>query len=202
MDDRHDDLDDGELGAALRHRADELTAPIDLDAAFGDTIERVRSRRRRRVVATTLVAAAAVVAVLVVGIATVGRDDAVVRSPAATSPGPGPTTPVPTAASTTIASTAATTPASTSASAPVTSVPPTAAPGVTAFSSNGGSIEVRLADGQISLAADPVPVSGWSVRVDEDGPDRVRVRFENGSQRSEIRVELVGGTLEHRIIED
>ena len=43
---------------------------------------------------------------------------------------------------------------------------------------------------RVALVADPVPSGGFSVRIDDNGPDRVRVRFEKDDQRSEIRVDL------------
>ena len=46
-----------------------------------------------------------------------------------------------------------------------------------------------------------MPAPGWSYRVDDDGPTRVRVRFERDGQRSEIRVDLEGGGLVPEIIE-
>ncbi len=77
----------------------------------------------------------------------------------------------------------------------------TAAPTTRTYDSVGGSITVRLAGGVISLAGDPVPAPGFSVRIDDNGPDRVRVRFELGDQRSEIRVDLEDGELIPEIIE-
>ena len=61
---------------------------------------------------------------------------------------------------------------------------------------------MRLADGRIVLAGDPVASDGWTVRIDDNGPTRVRVRFEAGSQRSEIRVDLEDGSLVPLISDD
>ena len=70
-------------------------------------------------------------------------------------------------------------------------------------SSIGGSITVRVADGQISLVGDRrTPTAGWSTRIDDNGPDRVRVRFELDDRRSEIRVDLIDGEPVERITED
>ncbi len=60
---------------------------------------------------------------------------------------------------------------------------------------------MRLAGGAIALAGDPSPRAGYSVRIDDNGPDRVRVRFESDAGRSEIRVDLQGGELVPEIIE-
>ena len=38
---------------------------------------------------------------------------------------------------------------------------------------------MRLAGGAIALAGDPSPRAGYSVRIDDNGPDRVGVRFES-----------------------
>jgi hypothetical protein len=59
----------------------------------------------------------------------------------------------------------------------------------------GGSITVRLSGGTVTLASAPTPSPGFTVRVDDDGPDRVRVRFERDDERTEIRVELEDGRL-------
>ena len=77
-----DELDDRELAAALRSRADELTTDVvDTDAALEAVRRRSRTRRRwRGAGGGVLAAAAAAVGVLVV--ASVAGDDEVVRSPA------------------------------------------------------------------------------------------------------------------------
>ena len=201
MDEHHgDDLDD-ELGSALRRRADELTGPLDVDTALTAVVDRGRARRRWRTVATTLTAAAAAIAV-VVGIATLGRDDGGVVRPAATPPTPSASAVAPTTVPATTATVTAVDTAP-SPTVPTTTAPPTsAAPTITPFTSVGGSIEVRLADGRIDLAGDPVASDGWTVRIDDNGPTRVRVRFEDGSRRSEIRVDLEGGSLVPRISDD
>ena len=99
--------------------------------------------------------------------------------------------------------------------APVVTVPPAApavtpaatttdavaAPTTSTYTSIGGSITVRLADRRISLDGAPNATSGWSTRIDDDGPDRVRVRFELDDRRSEIRVDLEDGRLVQQIIE-
>ncbi len=60
---------------------------------------------------------------------------------------------------------------------------------------------VTSTGGAVALAVDPSPSSGWTYRIDDDGPTRVRVRFERDGQRSEIRVELRDGRLVPEIIE-
>ena len=54
----------------------------------------------------------------------------------------------------------------------------------------------------IRLLGEPEPSGGYSVEVEDDGPDRVRVRFESGERRSRITVELIDGTLVPRIDEE
>jgi hypothetical protein len=225
MMDEHDGLDDAELAAALRDRADALTVDVlDTDAAFGAVTQRARARRFRRSAATgALAAAAAAVGVLVV--TSVAGDEQVVRTPATSPTVPATVTtalPESTRVETTIASTTvppvaptivapnpsvATTAASQSppptepatTPAPPSAPPPTST--VTTYDSSGGSIDVRLAGGAIALARDPSPRAGYSVRIDDNGPGRVRVRFEGAAGRSEIRVDLQGGELVPDIIE-
>ncbi len=92
---------------------------------------------------------------------------------------------------------------------PVQPVPPPTAPPTTAPSAStetydgiGGSITVRLSGGTVALVGDPSPAPGYTTRVDDNGPDRVRVRFERDDARTEIRVEVEGGELVPEIIED
>jgi hypothetical protein len=185
-----DELDDRELAAALRGRADELTAGVvDTEAALDVVRHRGRSRRRWRA-ATAGVLAAAAASVGVLAVTSVTGDDQVVRTPA-TSPVVDTTTLPPTAPPTTLAP-STTSPSTTEVTAPT----------LVTYDSTGGSITVRLAGGAITLAEDPVAAPGFSVRIDEDGPDRVRVRFERDEQRSEIRVELENGVPVPEIIED
>ncbi len=116
---------------------------------------------------------------------------------------PSPTTPVPA-----VVPPPTTTPTTVSTTVPRTDLPRVQitvvtppSPSTSTYSANGGSITVRLAGGQLTLDGDPLPASGWSVRIDDNGPDRVRVRFEMGDQRSEIRVDLVDGQLVPRVTE-
>ena len=78
---------------------------------------------------------------------------------------------------------------------PATSPMPPPAPTPARYDSTGGSISVRIAGGVLVIDGEPRPAPGWSVRVDDDGPTRVRVRFERDDRRSEIRIDLVDGRL-------
>jgi hypothetical protein len=213
-----DDVDDRELGAMLRRHADALTGPVDTDLALAAVRRRVRSRRRWRVAMTTGAAVAAT-AVIVVGAGLLtGDSSGTVRTPAASIDGPatvGPSTVAPTprratapptsvprvAPPRTSAPPATGAPTTAPPTSPPTTSPPAPSPTTTTFSSAGGSIVVTRSAGSISLAGDPAPSVGWSVRIDDDGPTRVRVRFERGSRRSEIRVDLRGDELVPEIIE-
>ena len=59
--------------------------------------------------------------------------------------------------------------------------------------SAGGSIEVEVSPSGLRLVGQPEPAAGYTVEVEDDRPDRVRVRFESGDRRSRITVELVDG---------
>ena len=210
FDDMEDlELRDDELAGALRRHADRLTGPLDAEAALETVHRRGRTYRRRRLVATTFGAAAAA-ALVVAGLVVVSGDDrellrapatqpALPSDPAPSTPSTGPstvaspstsmtTTPAP---PTTVApGTPPSTPASSPASTPASTAP---------YSSRGGDIRVRLDDGTIALAEPPAPEPGWTALVQDDGPTRVRVRFERGDERAEIRVDLEGGRLVPRI---
>lgn len=206
-----DDIDDRDLGAMLRRHADALTGPVDTDAALAVVQRRTRARRRWRVAASTLAVAAAVAVIFVAAGALIGDDRGTVRSPAASTASPVPSvrsTVAPTTAATPAPSPAAVT-TTLPPSSTVTAVAPPASPTTepaspsptTTYSSNGGSIVVTHAGGAISLARDPAPTDGWSFRIDDDGPTRVRVRFERDGSRSEIRVDLRGDELVPEISE-
>ena len=86
---------------------------------------------------------------------------------------------------------------------PPTSPPTTASPATTmTYDGIGGSITVRLSGGTLTLVGAPSPTPGYTTRVDDNGPDRVRVRFERDDVRTEIRVDVEGGELVPEIIED
>lgn len=97
-----------------------------------------------------------------------------------------PDTTSPTTASTT---TVATTP-SQSTSTPTSTPPSTEAAdewSVRTVNSSGGTVVVRHRPGEVELQA-ATPASGFSVEIDDSGPDRVRVEFE--SDDADIRVEV------------
>jgi hypothetical protein len=124
--------------------------------------------------------------------------------PVDTSPSPVTTVPTvnpPTATSTTAPATTAppasdttvfvppTTPAPTPPTTPTTSVPGTP-PGTETYSSAGGSITVQW-DGVALDLQTTTPAAGFEAEVEDDRPDRVRVRFRGagGDVRIELRVE-------------
>ena len=94
-----------------------------------------------------------------------------------------PTTPGPTTSVTTPP--ASTNPPATDPPAPVTQT----------FTSGGGSITVRLQNGSLSLVGNPAPAAGYSYDVSKNGGTRVEVRFDNGTDTIDIRVDLVNGEM-------
>jgi hypothetical protein len=91
---------------------------------------------------------------------------------------------------TTSLTSASTTTAATSPS-PSTSTPPSteaaAEWSVRTVNSAGGTVVVRHRPGEVELQA-ATPASGFSVEIDDNGPDRVRVEFE--ADDADIRVEV------------
>jgi hypothetical protein len=79
----------------------------------------------------------------------------------------------------------------TAAPAPSTSTPPSTEPAaewsVRTVNSAGGTVVVRHRSGEVELQA-ATPASGFSVEIDDSGPDRVRVEFE--ADDADIRVEV------------
>ncbi|HEU4842131.1 MAG TPA: hypothetical protein VFT09_11835, partial [Ilumatobacteraceae bacterium] len=61
MDDDDIELGDPDLGAALRRHADELTGPVDTEAALRAVQHRARTRRRWRAATASVATAAAAV---------------------------------------------------------------------------------------------------------------------------------------------
>jgi hypothetical protein len=219
--DDSDGLEDPEVTALLRHHAERLTGPIDVDGALWNVQHRARARRRWRAVGSALTAAAAAAAIVFGASVLIGDDDRpTVRTPAAqpaapsTAPATTPDSTDPsTSPPTTVGPTTTTPPSTDSTTSSSTSTPatpatePQATPTVpsttkSTFTSAGGSIVVAVANGAVSLAEDPTPSTGWSYRIDDNGPSRVRVRFEQADERSEIRVDLQGGELVPEITED
>lgn len=94
-----------------------------------------------------------------------------------------PTTPGPTTSVTTPP--ASTNPPATDPPAPVTQT----------FTSGGCSITVRLQNGSLSLVGNPAPAGGYSYDVSKNGGTRVEVRFDNGTDTIDIRVDLVNGEM-------
>lgn len=84
--------------------------------------------------------------------------------------------------------TTATTPASTSP----TTTPP--APVTQTFSGVGGSVTVRMQNGTLTLVSSS-PAAGFAADVRKASGDRVEVRFESSAHRTEIRIDLVGGSM-------
>jgi hypothetical protein len=204
-----DEFDDSELSAALRERAASTRPPLDVGQAFESVRHRARRRRIRNGIAAGIGGAAAVAAIAIgVGVVTSDRD--VVRTPVTAPPETGAVVPSPTSepaitvdsTSTTYTHSTTTTTGprrTTTTTTATTTTDATAGPAVPAvtqpYESVGGSITVRLADGRIALVGDPEPAAGFTAHVYDNGPDRVRVRFESATDDAEIRVDLVNGRL-------
>ena len=211
------DLADEDLAAALGDLARSMTGTVDVERALDQTLLRARTRRRRRLVVPAFAAAAASVVALVAMTTMTGDARPSVRTPAvaplasAPEPVPATTAPAPRAAPAVPATTAPVSAAAPAVSAttatdavidapaaPVTGPAPTPP----SYGSGGGSISVRFDGAAVALDGAPRPAPGWSVRIDDDGPSRVRVRFERDGRRSEIRVDVVDGRLEPRITDE
>jgi len=191
-----DPWDDRQLAAALRRRADALDVG-DLDAA-ATTVRRRAGRQRRVRIGATVLSVAVLGTAGVVAVRSIDGGQDVVRTPATeppvvTTPPPAPPTTVPT---TTPATTVPETAGPTSAASVTTST------GQAEYNSLGGSITVDEVDDTINLLGEPQPAAGYSAEVEDDGPDRVRVRFESGERRSRITVELIDGALVPQIEEE
>ena len=205
----------------LRRRfASGATGDADPDAvldAMRPRLQRARTRRRASIAGALGGAAVVVVVVLFVLGAGGGGNTGSVHTPPAThspvrtlptAPTTGPSggsatpdsVPAPIDDHGVDAASGATTPTTPEApgDATATSVPPALTPPAneppsdTSYSSDGGSIVVRLADGALSLVSS-APAPGFSADVHDDGATRVEVRFSNGSTEWRIRVDLVNG---------
>ena len=115
----------------------------------------------------------------------------------ATSTVPGATTTVPdlhtasTTSTTSIAATSTTdTPTTTSGSSATTAG--AAGPTVVAHVVDGGTVVVSLDDGRLSLIG-ATPAQGFTVEVDESGPDEVVVGFDGAEADFEVRAFVSGG---------
>ncbi len=221
-----DPFDDDALTAALRRRAEQLTGDVHTERALGDVRRRATRRRIGRAVMAGAIAAASV-AVVAGGVLLVGGDEPVVRTPAtapAPTPAPAPApSPPPSSEETLPTSPPLTAPAPTVVPPPATvapMVPPTVAPtvpegappvppappastdiGPRTYSGIGGSITVAVTDGRLGLVGAPSPAGSYATEIQDNGPDRVRVRFDDGQRRTEIRVDLENGTLVPRVDE-
>lgn len=118
-----------------------------------------------------------------------------VTTPGATTPtgtdsgGSTPSSSTPT--SSTPATTPTTTASSTASTSPATAPP---APVIQTFSGVGGSVTVRMQNGSLTLVSSS-PAAGFVADVRKASGDRVEVRFESGAHRTEIRIDLVGGSM-------
>jgi hypothetical protein len=129
------------------------------------------------------------------------RQVAVTRTPTTVSPDPTTTAPsaIPptgTASTSTAPSTSAPAAPDTTVTSPPTSPPPTTTvapapdPITPTYSAAGGSITVRWDGVALSLLS-VTPASGFDSEVEDERPDRIRVRFQgaDGDFRIEIRIE-------------
>jgi hypothetical protein len=179
-------------------------------------LQRARTRRRMSV-ASAVGAVAAVAIVLLFALGSGGSDGGSVRTPPASrSPivtvPPAPTTAPPGDAATPDTTLSGGNGGDGSNVGPPASIPGDTVPGeggndttVTtspsppvssehSYTSDGGSIIVLLADGQVSLVSS-APASGFAADVHDNGPTRVEVRFTNGQTEWRIRVDVVDGQL-------
>ena len=69
------------------------------------------------------------------------------------------------------------------------------------FSGAGGSVTVRLQDGSLTLVTWAAN-AGYVATIKHSGGDRVEVRFESSSQRTNIRIDLEDGDMAPAIEED
>ncbi len=200
-----DEFEDSELSAALRERAARTRPSLDVGQAFESVRHRARRRRIRNGIAAGIGGAAAIAAVAI-GVGAVTSDRDVVRTPVTAPPETGAVVPSPTSepAITVDSSSTTSTHSTTSTTSPrrtTTTTRPAATPRT--YESVGGTITVQLADGRIALVGDPAPAAGFTPHVYDNGPDRVRVRFESATDDVEIRVDLVDGRLvRHRGSDD
>lgn len=134
-------------------------------------------------------------------------DSQVGETPAAVAPTAIPSSTVPTTPSSTAplttgdttsttgaASSSSSSTSSTSPSTPTTSQPTTAEWSVRTINSPGGTVVVRYRPEQVELQA-ATPAAGFSVEVDDNGPDRVRVEFESGDDDFRVEARWEGGQL-------
>lgn len=91
------------------------------------------------------------------------------------------------------------TPTSQGAMAPPSTEPPTTPATVEwtvrTINSQGGTVIVRHRPGEVELKA-ATPAAGFSVEIDDRGPDRVRVEFEGEDDDVRVEVEWEDGELD------
>lgn len=206
-----EDLGHYALDDAIRGRLAAAAPPTgDADAVLRGLDTRFRhARRRRRIIlggaSALIVSTAIVVGILALGAGTTGqRSVRVAPANSAT-----PTVPAPSTPTSSLSESAPTT----STGAPSTSLPGPSPPSATApnndssatatlsfppvirtYESAGGSVTVRLEAGAVSLVSSRAAPSFNEERHDA-GPDRVEVRFSNGTTEWRIRVDVVNGEL-------
>jgi hypothetical protein len=201
-----DPLDDA-LGGALRRLAPHTDDTDDVLDALAPRA--VRARRRHQLTRATGIAAAITV-VAGLGVLAAAEDPespgvpfaGTVSTSTTEVPGTTTTTSAPATAPTSApGGTAPTTGATSPSSTPSTSVAPTAAaPQQRTFTSNGGSVTVRLSDGALSIVAvDAAP--GFREEIVREESDDVEVRFPatDGDGEARIRVRLQDGAMVEEI---
>lgn len=104
-----------------------------------------------------------------------------------------PTTPTTTGRSTGTSSTV-TSPTSSTSSTSTTSTTVARALTTKTYQLTGGSVTISFAPGVVNFKA-AVPQSGYSTEVEDNGPERVRVEFENDDDHSKFEAEWVSGEL-------
>jgi hypothetical protein len=75
---------------------------------------------------------------------------------------------------------------------------PVAEPARRAWQGAAGIVIAECRGSAISLKG-AQPASGWSVEVDDTGPDRVRVEFESGDARTRVEARCAGGAPEFEV---
>jgi hypothetical protein len=211
-DDLHPDAIDDELRRRFGAGAPSDGDPDAVLDAMRPRLQQARTRRRASF-ASAIAGVAVVVVVLAFVLGSGGGGGGSVRTPPASNAPHTSVPTVPTTAPSGGAATPGTTPSTVddhgddSASAttptvpdptPTTDAPPPispAAPHDESFASDGGSIVVRLVDGEVSLVSSS-PAAGYTPEVHDDGPTRVEVRFSNGQTEWRIRVEVANGVLQ------
>jgi hypothetical protein len=220
-----DDFEFDPLESELRRRFDTLEpAREDPEAVLDAMRPRLRRAQRNHRILTSAAATFVVVVALVVGLAAFrGSDTGRIRvtPPASQTPSASTTTTTTTvppdqgmpnvstpdgaddSGPTGAAPTGGTQPEPTGTSAPTGDTAPEPAPESTTtppssdtpYTSPGGSIVVHRSGSTISLGSS-APAAGYTQEVQDNGPTRAEVRFNNGQTEWRIRVDLVNGELQ------